>query len=153
MKNNKLEKNLERAQKNIYNISFSNSSFSIPPLTSKTTKFLSIPLPPGIKIEMNMDRLQGKINDLSGEIILDFESRFVLSICSLYSFPNLLIKTSLTTGTVKGKLHEEKGFISKRNGKLRLVGISIVPITGNKILDNFLNLPNEALAVLQCKIH
>ena len=62
---------LRTKEKNIYNISFSKGSFSIPPLTSKTTKFLSIPLPPGIKIEMNMDKLLGTINDHSGEIILD----------------------------------------------------------------------------------
>ena len=40
----------------------------------------------------------------------------------------------------------------KKNGKMKLVGISIIPPTGNKILDTFLGLPSEALAELECEI-
>ena len=49
-------------------------------------------------------------------------------------FPNLLVNTTLKTGKVKSKLYEE-GHIFQSNG--------------NKILDTFLGLPNEALAELQ----
>ncbi len=139
-------------ENNILRLSFSSKSFSIPPLTSQTTKFLSFPLPPGLKIEMSMDTLEGTIDKSSGEVLLKFESKFILSVGAMIRFPNLLVKTSLTTGKVKGKLHEGQGLIIQKNGKTKLVGISIIPPTGNKILDIFLGLPNEALAELQCEI-
>ena len=137
---------------NILHLIFSSETFSIPPLTSRTTKFLSLPLPPGLKIEMSMDKLEGTIDKNSGEVLLRFEARFVFSIASIFKFPDLLVKTSLQTGTVKGQLHEAEGQVLQKNGKAKLVGVSSIPPTGNKILDSFLGLPNEALAVLQCEI-
>ena len=142
---------LPTEKNNILNLSFSSTTFSIPPLTSQTTRFLYLPLPPGLKIEMSMDRLEGTINKNSGKILMKFESKFVFSIASIMKFPALLVKTSLKTGEVKGKLHEGKGLVLQKNGKTKLVGISIIPPTGNKILDTFLGLPNEALAELQCE--
>ena len=44
------------------------------------------------------------------------------------------------------------GLALQKNGRAKLVGVSIIPPTGNKILDTFLGLPNEALAELQCEI-
>ena len=131
---------------------FSSKTFSIPPLTSQTTKFLSFPLPPGLKIEMSMDKLEGFINQNSGEILFKFESKFVLRVGAMIKFPDLLVNTSLTTGKVQGELHEGQGVVLQQNGKTKLVGIAIIPPTGNKILDTFLDLPNEALAELQCEI-
>jgi len=137
---------------NLLHIRFSSKTFSIPPLTSKTTRFLSFPLPPGFKIEMFMDKLEGTIDKKSGEVLLKFESRFLFSIVSMQKFPELIVKSLLKTGKVKGKLHEEEGFVLQNNGIIKLVGISIIPKTGNKILDTFLGLPNEALAELKCEI-
>ena len=137
---------------NLLQVTFSSKTFSIPPLTSKTTKFLSLPLAPGLKIEMSMDKLEGTINRDSGEVILTFESKFLFSIGTIVKFPKLIVNTLLTTGQVKSKLHQGEGLIIQNNGKLKLVGIAIVPITGNKVLDSFLRLPNEALAELQCEI-
>ena len=140
------------AKENILHLSFSSETFSIPPLTSGTTKFLSLPLPPGLKIEMSMNKLEGTIDKNSGEILLRLDSRFVFSIGSIFKFPDLLVKTSLQTGTIKGQSHEEEGLVLQKNGRAKLVGISTIPPTGNKILDTFLGLPNEALAVLQCEL-
>tara|TARA_B100000579_G_scaffold423274_1_gene426260 strand:+ start:398 stop:931 length:534 start_codon:yes stop_codon:yes gene_type:complete len=141
------------SQKNyIQCVRFTPKTFSIPPLNSKTTKFLSLPLPPGFKIEMSMDQLEGTIDKSSGKVLLQFESKFIFSIGTMIKFPNLIVKTSLTTGKVKGKSHEAEGRLLQNDGKTKLVGISIIPITGNKILDAFLDLPNEALAELQCEI-
>ena len=137
---------------NILYLRFSSKTFSIPPLTSETTKFLSLPLPPGLKIEMHMDKLEGTIDKNSGEILFKFESKFVFSIANMIKFPDLLIKTTLTTGKVKGKLHEGKGIVLQENSKTKLVGICVIPKTRNKILDTFLGLPNEAIAELQCEI-
>tara|TARA_B100000965_G_scaffold380658_1_gene377384 strand:- start:5518 stop:6057 length:540 start_codon:yes stop_codon:yes gene_type:complete len=137
---------------NIIRLSFASKTFSIPPLTSKTTKFLSFPLPPGLKIQMYMDRLEGTIDKNSGEVLFKFESRFIFSIGSIIKFPNLLVKTLLKTGKVKGMSHEGEGISLQKNGNTKLVGVSIIPPTGNKILDTFLGLPNEALAELLCEI-
>tara|TARA_Y100001968_G_scaffold333339_1_gene395582 strand:- start:3601 stop:4134 length:534 start_codon:yes stop_codon:yes gene_type:complete len=139
-------------KKDIVHLNFTPERFSIPPLTWQTTKFLYLPLPPGLKIEMSMDKLEGTVNKVSGEVFLEFESRFLFRIGSIFNFPDLLVKTSLQTGKVKGHLHEEKGLNREQNGKTKLVGVSTIPITGNKILDTFLGLPNEALAVLKCEL-
>ena len=143
---------LPSKKNNILYLSFSPKTFSIPPLTSTTTKFLSLPLPPGLKIEMSMEKLEGTIDKNSGDVEFTFKSKFIFSIGALIKFPSLLVQTLLTTGKVQGQLHEGKGKILKKNGKTKLVGISIIPQTGNKILDTFLGLPNEALAELQCEI-
>ena len=143
---------LPNQKSNLLHISFSSKTFSIPPLTSKTTKFLSFPLPPGFRIEMFMDQLEGTIDKKSGEILLKFESKFLFSIGTVLSFPELIVKTLLTTGKVKGKLHKGEGLVLQNNGITKLVGISIIPKTGHKILDTFLGLPNEALAELHCEI-
>ena len=143
---------LPSQRKNLLHISFSSKTFSIPPLTSKTTKFLSLPLPPGLKIEMSMDRLEGTIDKNSGEVLLNFESKFLFSIGAMHKFPDLIVKTFLKTGKVKGKLHEREGIILQKDGTTKLVGIAMIPITGHKILDAFLALPNEALAELKCEI-
>ena len=137
---------------NILYLSFSSETFSIPPLTSQTTKFLSLPLPPGLQIEMSMDKLEGTIHKQTGEVELKFESKFILSIGTIIKFPNLLIKAILKTGKVTGNLHKGKGLVRQKNGQTKLVGISVIPLTGNKILDTFLDLPNEALAELECEI-
>ncbi len=143
---------LSSSQRHILQLSFSSETFEIPELNYKTTKFLSLPLPPLLNIKIDMDRLEGTLNKKSGEILLEFESRFIFSIGSIYHFPDLFIKTSLQTGKVEGIIHKEEGLTIQNDGRARLVGIGIIPITGNKILDIFLGLPNEALAVLECEI-
>ena len=137
---------------NLLHISFSSKTFSIPPLTSKTTKFLYLPLPPGFKIEMSMDHLEGTIDKLTGEVLLKFESKFLFSIGAMLKFPHLIVKTILKTGKVKSELHEREGLALQNNGTTKLVGIALIPQTGNKILDTFLGLPNEALAELKCEL-
>ena len=144
---------LTNQKSNLLHICFSSTTFSIPPLTSKTTRFLSLPLPPGFKIEMSMDHLEGTIDQSSGEVLLEFESKFLFSIGAILQFPELLVKTLLKTGKVKGKIHEGEGVVLQSNGTTKLVGIATIPKTGNKILDAFLGLPNEALAELKCEIN
>ena len=143
---------LPSKKNNVLHVSFSSKTFSIPPLSSKTTKFLLLPLPPGLKIEMSIDQLNGTIDKNSGKVLLKFESRFHFSIGTMFKFPELIVKTFLKTGKVKGKLHEGEGLALQKNGTTKLVGISLIPKTGNKILDTFLELPNEAFAELRCEI-
>ena len=143
---------LPNQKSNLLHVSFSSKTFSIPPLTSKTTRFLSLPLPPGFKIEMSMDQLEGTIDKNSGEVLLKFESKFIFSIGAMHQFPELIVNTLLKTGKVKGRIHTAEGLVLQRNGTIKLVGIATIPRTDNKILDTFLGLPNEALAELKCEI-
>ena len=143
---------IHNAKNDLQKISFSPKTFSIPSLTSKTTKFLSLPLPPGFKIKMSMDQLEGTIDKDSGEVSLKFESKFIFSIGSVIKFPELIVKTLLKTGKVKGRLHKAEGHVIQNDGTTKLVGISQIPKTDNKIFDTFLGLPNEALAELKCEI-
>ena len=143
---------LPSKKNNLLQVSFSSKTFSIPPLNSRTTKFLSLPLPPGLKIEIAMDQLAGTIDKKSGEVLLRFESKFLFSLRYISKFPELIVKTFLTTGKVNGTSHQGEGQVIQNDGKTKLVGISIIPKTGNKFLDTFLCLPNEALAELKCEI-
>jgi len=99
-----------------------------------------------------MDQMEGTIDKNSGEILLQFKSKFILRIGGMLKFTELIIQTLLKTGKVKSKLHKAKSINLKQNGLTKLLGISLVPKTGNKILDTFLGLPNEARAKLNCKI-
>ena len=131
---------------------FSSKTFSIPSLTLRTTRFLCPPLAPGLKIDMSMNRLEETIEKNSEEVFLRFESKFIFSLGAILKFLELIVNTNLSTGKVKGQLHEAEGFVLKNNGKTNLVVISIIPKTGNKILDTLLDLPNEAIAELKCFI-
>ena len=143
---------VSNGEDNIKHFQFKNEDFSIPPLSWKNTKILSLPLPPGLKINILSKKLDGSINENTGAIQMEFEAKFIFSICSLFYFPGLSVKTCLKTGSVTSKLHKEDGLSLQENGKVTLVGIAIIPPTGNRILDFFLDLPNEALAVLRCEI-
>ena len=105
---------LPNQKRNLLHISFSPETFSIPPLTSQTTKFLSLPLPPGFKIKMYMEQLEGTIDQNSGQVLLKFESKFLFSIGAIVTFPHLTVKTILKTGKVKVKHMKLKAMLSKK---------------------------------------
>ena len=142
----------ETTEKNSKYLRFCSKTFQIPPLSRKTTKFLTLSLPPGIVINMSMDKLEGKINLESGEIILNFEAKFTLKIFSSFKFPNLIIKSVLNTGSITSKSYQSQGLRRQKDGRTKLVGIATVLKTNNFILDNLLFLPTEALAELECRI-
>ncbi len=140
-------------QDGLQNIRFDPKEFSIPPLNSTTTKILKLPLPPGLEIEIFPDLLEGSLIGDSGLLSLQFKARFRLKIFHWIKAPDLLITTCLTTEGVKTAYHNKvEGQRVQANGFCRLVGISSVPKSGNLILDTFLGLPNEALAILCCEI-
>lgn len=49
-------------------VSFDLETLYIPPLTSSTTKFLGLPLPPFLKIDIVPEAFQGSINQESGKV-------------------------------------------------------------------------------------
>ncbi len=144
---------LNRSDKQeVFDVEFSKDDFYIPELNYKTTRILGVPIPPGIKIRMELDQLKGKYNSSTEEMVLAFESRFILSLWQIFTAPDIIIKTDLTTNRVTSKLHDVTGKISTDKKETVLVGVAIVEPTGNKYLDLFLGLPSEALAVLNCKL-
>lgn len=132
-------------------IKFHPNSFVMPSLNCFTTRFLGLPIPPGLEIKMNLDLLEGTFDKLNGHISLKFKSRFVLSIFSIISAPELIVSTCLQTGEVISKRHSVQGTILQDNGRATLVGVAQIKPSGNRILDTFLGLPDEALAILECE--
>ena len=142
---------IETKDKHIKYMRFSPKTFQIPPLSWRTTKFLNLPLPPGIIINITMEKLEGNLNKDSGQILLNFEARFSLKILFIFKLPDLIIKSLLKSDKVKTNLHEREGMPLQEDGKARLVGIAKIAKTGNYLLDKFLFLPNDALAELVCE--
>lgn len=57
-----------QANNNDLLVSFDLETLYIPPLTSSTTKFLGLPLPPLLKIDIVPQALQGSVNQESGKV-------------------------------------------------------------------------------------
>ena len=66
--------------------------------------------------------------------------------------PPLIVQTRLQTETAQGLRHHAQGKRIGADGEALLVGIATVPPTGDGWLDRFLGLPDEALALLQCRL-
>ena len=62
------------------------------------------------------------------------------------------MQTRLQTETAQGLRHHAQGERIGAGGKALLVGIATVPPTGDSWLDRFLGLPDEALALLRCRL-
>ena len=129
-------------KRNITLIKFNPDTFQIPDLDNKSTRFLGLPLPLGIKVQMVMKKLEGSLNNENGHIKLNYESRFFLKIWPKFIFPPLIIKTVLQSNksnTLENKIET-------------LESLAIVEPTSNFFLNSFLSLPNNAKAILKCKL-
>ena len=62
------------------------------------------------------------------------------------------MQTRLQTEMAQGQRHHAQGKRIGANGEALLVGIATVPPTGDGWLDRFLGLPDEALALLRCRL-
>ncbi|KAL4025259.1 hypothetical protein IC575_013639 [Cucumis melo] len=134
-------------------VSFDVDTLYIPPLTTQTTKFLGLPLPPFLKIDILPEFFQGSINQESGkQVELEFESKFIFSIGSLYKAPPLLVKTVLSSEESRGIIRSGKGERLDDKGKCRLVGVATVDPIDDLFLNSFLSLPTECIANLNAII-
>ncbi|KAK7283674.1 hypothetical protein RIF29_13367 [Crotalaria pallida] len=133
-------------------VSFDLETLYIPPLTSSTTKFLGLPLPPFLKIDIVPEAFQGNINQESGRVDLEFKAKFLFSAGSLYKAPPLLVKTVLTTEESKGNMKSGKGKRLDEEGKCRLVGVATVDPIDDFLMNSFLGLPTECLAEMNAII-
>lgn len=131
-------------------LSFAPAGLQIPPLCTCTTRFLGLPLPPGLAIAIHPEQLEGTLDPASGDVRLRFRSRFRFSIGS-YTAPDLLIDCQLQSGPVQGRRHRAAGAAMGASGEAFLVGVAVVQPCGEPWLDRFLGLPDEALALLRCR--
>ncbi|KAG5007270.1 hypothetical protein AAZX31_09G133900 [Glycine max] len=133
-------------------VSFDLETLYIPPLTSSTTKFLGLPLPPFLKIDIVPEAFQGNINQESGKVDLEFKAKFLFSAASLYKAPPLMVKTVLTSEETNGTMRRGRGKRLDKEGKCRLVGVATVDPIDDIFMNSFLGLPTECLAELNAVI-
>ncbi|XP_057428763.1 uncharacterized protein LOC130722140 [Lotus japonicus] len=141
-----------QANNNDLLVSFDLETLYIPPLTSSTTKFLGLPLPPLLKIDIVPQALQGSVNQESGKVDLEFKAKFLFSIGSLYKAPPLLVKTVLTSEESKGTVKSGRGKRLDEAGNCTLVGVATVDPIDDFLLNSFLSLPTECIAILNAEI-
>ncbi|MCP9859529.1 MULTISPECIES: hypothetical protein [unclassified Cyanobium] len=130
---------------------FEPTALQIPPLHWRTTRFLGLPLPPGLVITIHPQRLEGSLDGATGAMALRFCARFRFAIGSLYRAADLIVDTTLSTGPVQGRRHSASGQPLDGNGLAQLVGVATIAPSGDPFLDRFLGLPDEALALLRCR--
>ncbi|XVF54056.1 hypothetical protein PTKIN_Ptkin05aG0150500 [Pterospermum kingtungense] len=140
------------ADGNELSVSFDLKTLYVPPLTSATTKFLGLPLPPVLKIDIVPQLFQGNINPESGQVELEFLANFCFSVGSIYKAPPLLVKTILTSEESKGKIRGGRGERLDKQGKCKLVGVASVDPIHDFFMNSFLGLPTECLAILNAVI-
>lgn len=132
-------------------LTFDPVGLQIPPLCHRTTRFLGLPLPPGLAITVHPEQLAGAFHPSTGELQLQFRARFRFSI-GAYTAPDLLIDCSLQSGAVRGRRHQASGLPRDASGEAFLAGVAVVQPCGEAWLDRFLGLPDEALALLRCRL-
>ncbi len=131
---------------------FEPAALTIPPLEGRSTRLLGLPLPPGLRIAIEPERLTGCLEAAGGALTLRFTARFLFSLGSLYRAPALRVDTELTTGAVSSRRHRIRGQPLTADGTARLVGVATIEPCGEGWLDRFLGLPDEALATLHCRV-
>jgi hypothetical protein len=130
---------------------FEPSALQIPDLETRTTRVLGLALPPGLRIAIVPELLEGWFCSASGEVSLRFRARFRFSIGHLYRAADLLVETDLSTGPVISRRHRVSGRPPDPHGDALLVGVALVPPSGDGWVDRCLGLPDEALALLRCR--
>ncbi|GKU89406.1 hypothetical protein SLEP1_g3544 [Rubroshorea leprosula] len=137
---------------NEISVCFDIKTLYIPPLTSATTKFLGLPLPPFLNIDIVPELFNGIINQESGKVELEFTANFWFSVGTIYRAPPLLVKTVLTSEESKGKIRRGRGERLNKEGKCRLAGVATVDPIDDFLMNSFLSLPTECLANLNAVI-
>lgn len=135
---------------------FAHEHTAIPPLSWRTTRFLGLPLPPGLAIAIDPEALNGWVDSASGEVRLQFRSRFRFQLSAAgavrYRAADLVVDTQLTTETISSRRHQRQGRRLDEHNRAMLVGTALIEPCGEAWLDRFLGLPDEALAVLECRL-
>ncbi|XP_077248611.1 ATP-dependent Clp protease ATP-binding subunit [Tasmannia lanceolata] len=133
-------------------VSFDLQTLYIPSLTSVTTRFLGLPLPPFLKIDIVPELFKGTIDEETGQVDLEFRAKFWFSGGSIYRAPPLVVETLLTSEESRGEIKKGKGERLDGEGKCRLVGVATIEPIDDIFMNSFLGLPTECLADMNAKI-
>ncbi|KAG6657127.1 uncharacterized protein LOC122307134 [Carya illinoinensis] len=133
-------------------VSFDIKTLYIPPVTGATTRFLGLPLPPFLRIDIVPELFQGSIYPESGKVDLEFMAKFWFSVGSIYRAPPLLVKTVLTSEESNGTIRSGRGKRLDKEENCRLVGVATVQPIDDFLMNTFLGLPTECLACLNAVI-
>lgn len=95
--------------------------------------------------------VQGWLDTETGQAELSFDAEFTFTAGPIYKPPSLKVKTVLSTEHSTGRFRSASGerFVGSKG---KLVGIADVPKTGDWLLDNFLQLPTDAFALLSAEL-
>jgi hypothetical protein len=111
-----------------------------------------IPLPPFVEISITPHALSGWFEPSSGRVELEFDASFTATIFG-HAFPPLSVVAPLRTGASVGAQRTGSGTPwDARTGLCVLTAVARVPPTGDALLDTFLQLPADALAVLPARV-
>lgn len=136
----------------LLHLEFDTASLNIPPINYLHAKVLGVPIPPPMNIEIVPKRLEGTLDPATGQLDLEFLASFEFTAGPLYRAAPLTVSTTLTTETSDGVRLHGKGERLRADGRARLVGVASVPKTNDFVVDGFLSLPNDALAVLSAEL-
>ena len=125
---------------------------AVPAINWRSSSILGIPVPPPLNIAIEPQRLEGVVDPATGRCELEFLASFTFTAGSLYAPPPLVVSTTLTTEHSEGVLRQGDGQRLTADGRVRLAGVARVPPTGDALLDTFLMLPTDALAVLSAEL-
>ncbi|AQK54263.1 uncharacterized protein LOC100278102 [Zea mays] len=133
-------------------VDFDVATLYIPPMSGATTRFLGLPLPPYLKIDILPEALGGTIDRATGQVDLKFRSRFCFSVGSVYKAPPLFVETTLTSEESRGAIRSGTGERMDEEGRCRLVGVAVVDPIDDLFMNTFLSLPTECIAYLSATI-
>ncbi|XP_062222453.1 uncharacterized protein LOC133921547 [Phragmites australis] len=133
-------------------VDFDVACLYIPPMSGVTARFLGLPLPPFLKIDILPEALGGTIDRGTGQVDLKFRSRFCFSVGSFYKAPPLFVDTTLTSEESKGTIRSGVGERMDGEGRCKLVGVAVVDPIDDLFMNTFLSLPTECIAYLNATI-
>ncbi|KAJ1280534.1 hypothetical protein BS78_04G240600 [Paspalum vaginatum] len=133
-------------------VDFDVASLYIPPMSGTTARFLGLPLPPFLKIDILPEALGGTIDRATGQVDLKFRSRFCFSVGNVYKAPPLFVDTTLTSEESRGAIRSGTGQRMDDEGRCKLVGVAVVDPIDDLFMNTFLSLPTECIAYLNATI-
>jgi hypothetical protein len=136
----------------LLDLDFDAAALRIPAVQASTARVLGVPIPPPLRIAIRPRSLRGTLNPATGVVRLDFDAEFEFTAGALYAAPPLQVSTTLTTERAAGAQRAGEGRRLGADGRATLVGVARVPRTGDGLIDGFLMLPADALAVLSAEL-
>jgi hypothetical protein len=118
------------------------ASIAIPAATADIANLVIIPNLAWV--EITPKDMVGTIDFCSGQVEIAFDASFVPVFWGQRGTP-MSVVTNLTTETSAGQLKTLTGIRLAADDKLKLVGVAVVPQTGDPKVDNLLKLPTDAV--------